>query len=212
MGYESTFSGSFTPSKPIPQAVADIINESDAALVVAGPGDVEYESGDVCPALSAMTAYDFGEDIVRVQHLLSQHGIKLTGSVERRGEDGEDFELFEARNGRIRTRTGRIVYDKGTQLNEGYLTRYSILAVARPHGNKFKYAKPVPVGWLRDTGAISPGSLLRINGDETAYRPPRGALALRDRRRADKIVWRLRKQDKTHLYTVVSWEATLCPE
>lgn len=211
MGYESTFSGSFTPDKPIPKAVADIINESDASLVVAGPGmptDVEYEYGDVCPSSYSMTGYDFGEDLVRVQRLLSRHGIKLTGSVERKGEDGEDFELFEARNGRIRTRIGRIVYGKGTPLDEGCVTRHSILLLARPRRpENGKAAKPVPVGWVSAMYTLVP--LLNIGGVELADRPPPGALSLRDRKKADHEVRRLRREDKEHLYRVVSWENSL---
>lgn len=212
MGYESTFSGSFTPSKPIPQAVADVINESDAALVVAGPNmatDVEYEYGDVCPASYSMKAYDFGEDLVRVQRLLSRYGIKLTGSVERKGEDGEDFELFEARNGRLLSRTGRITYDKGTPLDEGCVTRYSILAVARPEKTGGRHAKPAPVGWISALDSRSLVPLLNVGGVELADRPPQGAQWLRDAKQADREARRLRKEDKKHLYRVVSWEDSL---
>lgn len=212
MGYESTFSGSFTPNKPIPQVVADVINESDAALVVAGPGmptDVEYDFGDVCPASYSMKAYDFGEDLVRVQRLLSRYGIKLTGSVERKGEDGEDFELFEARSGRLRSRIGKITYDKGTPLDEGCVTRYGILAVARPRRAECGYAKPVPVGWISALDNRSLVPLLKVGGVELTDRPPQGAQQLRDAKQADKEVRRLRREDKKHLYRVVSWENSL---
>lgn len=212
MGYESTFSGSFTPNKPIPQAVADVINESDAALVVAGPNmttDVEYEYGDVCPASYSMKAYDFGEDLVRVQRLLSRYGIKLTGSVERKGEDGEDFELFEARNGRLRSRIGMITYDTGTPLDEGCITRYGILAIAMPQRTDGRYSKPVPVGWISCADHTSLVPLLNIGGVELDDRPPPSALSLRDAKQADREVRRLRREDKRHMYRVVSWENSL---
>lgn len=213
MGYESTFSGSFTPNKPIPQEIADIINKSDAALVVAGSGvytDTDYEPGDVCPASYSMRAYDFGEDLVKIQRLLNRHGIKLTGSVERKGEDGEDFELFEARNGRLRSCTGRIVYGRGVPLDEACITRYSILALVRPRRpGGGKAAKPVPVGWTSTADDMSLVPLLSVDGVPVLDRPPMDAECLRDRKKANQEARRLRRKDKEHLYRVVPWIAVL---
>jgi len=126
MGYNSEFSGEFTPSKPIPDDLVERINGAGLDLRVAIEDDDSYEAGNVVPAAFEMHGYDFVKDLVKVQRLLWQHGIALSGEVDRKGECNDDFERIEARRGRIYSRRGKVVYGKREESGLEAVTYYSV--------------------------------------------------------------------------------------
>ena len=78
MGYNSTFSGELHPNKPIPKELANRINDACLDVRVTGEHETDYwEEGSVVPACTDMHGYNIVEDIVKVQRLLSKHGIRL---------------------------------------------------------------------------------------------------------------------------------------
>ena len=112
MGYNSDFNGSYHPSKKIPLEVVERINGMDLDLKVALPTQSFYDEGDIVPWSSEMHGYNFAEDLVKIVNILKPLGIKLSGEVYRTGEESGDYELIEARGGRVYTRSGRVVYGK----------------------------------------------------------------------------------------------------
>lgn len=112
MGYNSTFSGSLHPNKPIPDELIQKINDRDLDLVVAVDTCNQGEVGDIVPWSATMHGYYIAEDAVRIQKMLDPYGIKLSGSIDRAGEEPDDFERIEAVKGVIYSRIGEVRFGK----------------------------------------------------------------------------------------------------
>ena len=127
MGYNSTFSGSLHPNKPIPPEVVQRINRADLDVCVAGKDtDCHGEPGDIVPVCYEMHGYNWCKDTYKVQQLLSCYGITLSGDIDRDGEERDDFERMEVRKGHIYMRTGVVTYGKREELTAACITRYGI--------------------------------------------------------------------------------------
>lgn len=114
MGYYSDYSGSYEPSRPIPAEVAKEINDMGLDLFVY-PDDGRFydcpgEPGEVCPVMCNMKGYNFDADLLKIVKILARHGIELTGEVERVGESSNDYEKIIARDGKVFTAVGEVVY------------------------------------------------------------------------------------------------------
>lgn len=213
MGYNSTFIGEYEPSRKIPEDVVARINGADLDVRVSTADEDLCEAGNVVPAASEMHGYDFVQDLVKVQRLLSQHDIALSGEVERRGDSGDDFEKIEARRGRIYRRAGRVVYGKREEHGTEAVTHYSVrvFRVAKTaKGERRRF-----VGWAsqvrfgKNTGStVCPPQL--VLGEPNMDRPPTMALAF-SKEDADTLADHLSASHPSGRtqYEVVSWEDKL---
>lgn len=123
MGYYSDYNGSYTPDKPIPPEVAKEIDDLNLDLFVY-PDDGHYYdcpgvAGDVCPRYCNFKGYYFNEGLLEITKLLAKHGITLSGEVERIGEDYGDYEKIIARDGKVFTAAGEIVYGEEREVADG---------------------------------------------------------------------------------------------
>lgn len=120
MGYYSDFSGSYTPSKPIPPEVAKEINDLSLDLFVYPDDGVSYdcpgERGDVSPIGWNFKGYDLDTDLLTIVRILAKHDIALTGEVERVGEGSGDYEKIIAKDGKVFTASGEVVYGEPTEV------------------------------------------------------------------------------------------------
>lgn len=138
MGYNSTFSGSLHPNKPIPDELIQKINDRDLDLVVAVEACDQGEVGDVVPWSEEMHGYDIAEDAARIQKMLDPYGIKLSGSIDRTGEAPDDFERIEAVRGAIYSRIGEVRFGKRVPVSADAWTVEVVTAGKTPKH----------VGWL----------------------------------------------------------------
>lgn len=213
MGYNSTFVGEFVPNKKIPEHLVDRINEACLDVRVSTKDEDLCDEGHVVPAGYEMHGYDFVEDLVKVQRLLSQHGITLSGEVERKGDSGDDFEKIEARRGRIYRRAGRVVYGKREERGLEAVTHYSVRVfrvTKTAKGEKCRF-----VGWAsqvrfgKNTGSTVCPPQLTL-GKPNMDKPPTMALAF-SKKDADVLAGQLSAKHpsgKTK-YEVISWEDKL---
>lgn len=207
MGYNSTFSGSLSPSKPIPQELVDRINGMCDLRVLASlsddAADCGGEVGDVVPDSCNMHGYDIVKDTFRVQRLLSTRGIRLSGEIYRSGEDDDDFEKIEVVNGRVYVRTGEVVYGKRVPVTAKDVTRYAIRVVA-PSGRA--------VGWLGPAGLCGRTypkvGLKLVGGKPVTDSPPFEAMLLERKDEACKIAAERNKRGRT-VYEVIELEDRL---
>ena len=216
MGYESMFSGNFTPSKPIPDDVADRIAEATSYYVVRKgdyQDDHDGDVGDVVPASRWMKAYYWVEELMRIQRALDPLGIKLSGEVFRKGEDGDDFERLKARKGVISVSAGEVVYGKGRRVTVADVTKYAVLIQLRGRNGR----KCEPIGWLGYRGLdkkapVVPVPLQRVvDPDSRAERvvtdrPPPGAEIFSTEKLAEEAAAPLNMKRSRSKYCVVSWE------
>ena len=206
MGYDSTYGGSFKPSKAIPPDLVKRINDAELDVRVAGKGE-DYEPGEVVPAATTMHGYSFVEDLVKVQRLLSKHGIRLSGEVERTGESSDDFDKVEVRAGKVYYRPGRIVYgareEKGVECVTLYAVR--VFRAARKPGEARRF-----LGWSGRLGLVDRKSSTyppqRFCDKPVMDRPPCSALAYSSKKEAFDAAEELRKRNPAKEYDVVSWE------
>lgn len=207
MGYDSTFSGSLSPSKPIPQELVDRINDMCDLRVLTSlndeAADCGGEVGDVVPDSCNMHGYDIVKDTFRVQRLLSTRGIRLSGEIYRSGEDDDDFEKIEVVNGRVYVRTGEVVYGKRVPVTAKDVTRYAIRIVA-PSGRA--------VGWLGHRGLSDKTypkvDLKQVDGKPVTDSPPLAAMLLDRKDEACKIAAERNRRGKT-VYEVIELEDRL---
>lgn len=205
MGYDSRFSGSLTPSKPIPEELIKRINDL-CDLMVLSKGDTENdcggEPGDVVPEGSNMHGYDIVEDTFKVQRLLKPYGIVLNGEIYRTGESDGDFEKIEVVDGKVYDSYGEIVYKNRRQVTVKDVTRYYI--VVKSGGS--------PIGWLGCRGLLEKRYPLvkpeRADGKPLYDKPPLGAFVTKRRKEAQEIVDGLNGRVK-RVYEVVSREDRL---
>lgn len=217
MGYESIFSGSFTPSKPIPDDVADRIAEATSYCVVRKgdyQDDHDGDVGDVVPASRWMKAYYWVEELMRIQRALDPLGIKLSGEVFRKGEDGDDYERLRARKGAISVSTGEVVYGKGRRVTVADVTKYAVLIRAKGRNGR----KGEPLGWLGYRGLdkkkapVIPVPLQRVVDPDSRVervvtdRPPPGAEIFSTEKLAEEAAAPLNRKRSRSKYCVVSWE------
>jgi hypothetical protein len=214
MGYNSVFSGSLTPSKPIPKELATRINDADLAIhvVVAGSDAAyEYKVGNIAPWSAEMHGYDWGRDIVKVQRLLAKHGITLRGDIERSGEEAGDFDKVEVRKGKIYYRRGRVMYGKREEMNADDVTMHAIRVFRISPKSKYRF-----VGWVAPKGLrnnmypVCPA--LFKAGTPVIDRPPVEALRFKSRSEARAAAHKFGVEVKTRkrmYYDVVSWEDAL---
>ena len=211
MGYDSTFSGSLRPSRPIPKKLARRINGACDLRVADKYDDCDCDIGDIIPAARTMHGYCITEDVFKVQRLLAGEGIVLNGTIYRKGDDDEDFQMIEAVKGRIYTRAGEVVFGKRFPVTADSVTQYAIRAVKPASGKR----NPEIVGWAArkyctqddmytDTVvAPRPGK-----GKARYCTPPLDAMTLKNRAVAMKLASRLNKTgDLT--YEVVTLEDRL---
>ena len=205
MGYDSTFSGSLSPNKPIPKELIDRINDMCDLRVVTSydDGDCDGEIGDVVPDRRNMHGYDIVKDTFRVQRLLSTSGIKLSGEIYRSGEDDDDFEKIEVVNGKVYVRTGEVVYGKREPVTAKDVTRYAIRVVS-PSGRA--------VGWLGHRGlgdkTYHKVDLKQVEGKPVTDSPPLAAMLLERKDEACRIAAERNKRGKT-VYEVIELEDRL---
>ena len=211
MGYDSTFSGCLTPSKPIPEDLVRRINESDLDVRVAEDDDVS-DPGDVIPASNCMHGYSYVSDIVKVQRFLAKHGIKMSGEIERNGNDGTDFDKVEAKQGRLYYRVGEVVFGKPRALGLKAVTNYAVrvfkaVKAGKEHGWRF-------IGWadpssLHGPSVVAPPQL--VKGTVVTTQPPWLSLSLTSRGEAKRLRDKLseRVDPKKMSYDIVSWEETI---
>lgn len=205
MGYDSTFGGSFRPSKAIPSDLVKRINDADLDVRVSGEGE-DYEPGEVVPAAPMMHGYSFVEDLVKVQRLLSQRGIRLSGEVERSGETSDDFDKVEVRAGRVYYRPGRIVYGAREEKGVECVTRYAVrvFRAARKPGGARRF-----LGWAGRLGRVDRKSdthpPARFCDKPVMDKPPFITLAY-PKQVAFDMVKELANRNPTKEYDVVSWE------
>lgn len=215
MGYDSTFSGSLRPSKPIPARLAARINGAGCDLRVYERGsddDCDGDLGDLVPDMRTMHGYDIVEDTMKVQRLLEQEGIVLDGEIFRKGENDDDFQKIEAKNGKVYTRTGEIVYGRATAITVRNVMKYAVRVMSRKKtktGEKWYI-----VAWLGRKGLLDEGFPLvkpGLDGEKPRKdRPPMDAMVWRDRKEARAAADDLNKHDKgKHKYELVAWEETL---
>lgn len=173
MGYNSSFTGSMTPSKPIPDWLAYRINSADISLRV-NQGDLEYcegERGDVIPSSYEMHAYDFAKELFMVNKLLAKEGIKLNGEIERSGEEYGDFELFTARGGKVYSCRGEVVYRKKQEITVDQVTRYAV-RLYKTESRDGKTSRK-PFGWLgRREFAVDDGDRWFVSAAEDISSAP----------------------------------------
>lgn len=209
MGYDSTFSGSLTPSRKIPKALADRINnaELDVRIATAGGGYEDYEPGTVVPAASTMHGYDWVEDIVKVQRLLAKQGITLRGDIYRSGEN-DDFDKVEVRKGRIYYRPGWVTYGKREEKGAAEVTKHAIRVfhVRQVKGETRKRL----LGWVGPCGLMSKSHPVyppqKVLGKPVMDRPPVTALEHKTRAEAEKLAGELARSNPARRYDVVTWE------
>jgi hypothetical protein len=205
MGYYSTFGGSFSPSKAIPQELVKRINDADLDVRVSGEGE-DYDPGEVIPASMTMHGYNFVTDLVKVQRLLSQHGIRLSGEGERSGESADDFDKTEVRAGRVYHRPGKIVYGAREEKGVECVTRYAVrvFRAARKPGEARRF-----LGWAGQLGLANRKSAThppaRCCGRPVMDKPPLLTLAY-PKKLAFDMVEELAKLNPKREYDVVSWE------
>lgn len=211
MGYNSTFSGSLTPSKPIPEKLVARINNAnlDVYVVVAWSDDAcEHEPGDVVPWASEMHGYNWVEDIVKVQRLLAKHGIALRGDIYRSGESDDDFDKVEVRKGRVYYRPGRIVYGKREEKTADAVTFHAIRVFrVMPKSRNGLIGWVAPKGLLEKTYPVYPVQLEA--GKPVTDRPPTGAMRYKSYTEAWKVAEELGRKTSKRAYDVVTWEETL---
>ena len=165
MGYDSTFSGSMRPSKPIPpELVARINDKCDLRVMMHVTDDCDGEIGDIVPDARTMHGYDLVKDVFRVQQLLKPHGITLTGEIFRAGESDGDFEKVEAVKGRIYVRSGEITYGKRRPVTAEDVTSYAVRVMKRR-----KKSQEI-VGWLAYKSLLD-GSFGRVEPLSEAGKP-----------------------------------------
>ena len=210
MGYNSTFRGELHPNKPIPADIAKRINDACLDVRVSGEYEADYwEPGTVIPACVDMKGYNMAEDVVKVQRLLSRHGISLSGDIERTGEEGGDFDKIEVRRGKVYFRPGRIVYGKREERGVESVMLYAVRvysAAKSKNGWRKEFA-----GWaavvkpLRGDVEICPDC---GEGDPRTDRPRNRALAVKSLEDAREIVRRLRNgsEGRKLKCEIVSWE------
>lgn len=132
MGYNRQWEGALTPSKPIPDDLADKINGMSLDVnVVRGnytDGDSDGAVGDVVPSFRIMTGSSVAEDILRVQRLLTPLKIKLSGEITWSGDSGDDFGKLEVVRGKVYVRRGEITYGKRTPVS---LERWAVRVLTR---------------------------------------------------------------------------------
>ena len=197
MGYDSTFSGSMRPSKPIPPELAERINDRcDLRVMEHGDEDCDGDIGDIVPVMRIMHGYNLATDVFRVQRLLRPHGITLTGEIFRAGEAGGDFEKVEAVKGRIYVRGGEVVYGKRKLVSIRDVAYYAIRIML-----KSETGKTAMLGWL------APGPL-PLTGKACETRPPEGAYRFSTPEKAKKLLSK-RKARKTVTYEITRVEDTL---
>lgn len=215
MGYESVFSGNLTPSRPIPDDVADRIAEATSYYVVREEDyqdDHDGDVGDVVPASRWMKAYQWVEEIMRIQRALDPLGIKLSGEIFRRGEAGEDFERLKARRGAISVSAGEVVYGRGRRVTVADVTKYAVLIWSKGRDGR----KGEPLGWLGYRGLdkkapVIPVPLQRVVDPDSRTervvtdRPPPGAEIFPTEKSAEEAAL-LNKKHSRAKYCVVSWE------
>ena len=171
MGYDSTFSGSLSPNKPIPdELIARINDKCDLCVCTADScDDHDGELGDVVPCARTMHGYDLTNDVFKVQRMLKPHGILLTGEIYRKGEDDDDFEKIEVVDGKVYASYGEVVYKNRKRLTVRDVTRYAVKVMS---GSRF-------AGWLGRpdmlTGrypTVKPGEPGLVNGKVSYDVPP----------------------------------------
>lgn len=210
MGYDSTFSGELRPNRPIPKELAKRIDDACLDVRVTGEHEADYyEPGTVVPACVVMRGYNIVEDIVKVQRLLSKHGIKLSGDIQRSGEEGGDFDLVEVRQGRVYYRPGRIVYGKREERGVESVMRYAVRVLETVKTSKGERRRIV--GWASTVSLIR-GDVEVFpdydNGEACVERPKNNALSVKSLDAAREIVRRLKGVGKNskRKCEIVSWE------
>lgn len=210
MGYDSTFSGALSPSKPIPaELVARINDMCDLRVATNGYLDCDGEVGDVIPDMRYMHGYDIDTDVLRVQRLLEQEGIVLNGEIYRKGEDDDDFERIEVVNGRVYTRIGKVVFGKRIPITLKNITKHYI-RVMKKKGKEWCMS-----GWLGENRSFSSTDFPVVppgldNGLPSLKIPPMEAMSVSSRKDAKEIADKMTKRGKgKYRYEIVPREDRL---
>lgn len=200
MGYDSTFSGSLSPSKPIPEELIERI-DGKCDLRVAGINDngCDGEPGDVVPWSRTMHGYDLAEDVYKVQALLKQNGIILNGTIYRVGEDSDDYEMIEVIKGNVYTRTGTVVYGNRNQITAKDVTNYAIRVLSP---DRLKH-----IGWIGEKGLLDKDYPVvepkAPDGNPDFDKPPYEAFTTADKKKARALVKRLNRKKGGNFHELV---------
>jgi len=199
MGYDSTFSGSLSPSKPIPEELIERINDACDLKVASIHDDCDGEPGDVIPQSRTMHGYNMAEDAYKVQALLRQNGITLNGTIYRVGEESDDYEMIEVVKGNVYTRTGAVVYGNRNPITAKDVTDYAI-RVLSPDRRKH-------IGWIGEKGLLDKDYPVvepkAPDGNPDFDKPPYEALTMPDKKKARALVKRLNRKKGGNFHELV---------
>lgn len=196
MGYNSTWSGYLTPSRRIPERLVTHINDLNYDIcVLTAPMRCTTggEPGDVVPRFANMAGSNVAHDICRVQKILDEKGIRLTGEIFRAGDDNGDFEKIEVVGGNVFSRSGKVRYGKRDTVTT---MRWSVRV-----DRITKSGKRAKFGWVVASGD---GTAVAFQ-DKGAGKVP--WVAARFERKADARKAAKRHTDGRHTCEIVETEA-----